>query len=267
MLNSKKSAVGRFFLLCLILLPMLAAAGTCPSERYDEDVSVRHVHDGDTVKLDDNRSIRLIGINAPEVADHEQPAEAYANASRDQLRVLLAKHDNRVRLVIGREAEDHHQRMLAHLFLPDGTNVQATLLASGLASAITIPPNDRYSDCYQQAERQARCSKMALWSGKIPNIVELDDAGHGFRVVRGTLKNIHPSSKDLWLELEHGLSLRIALKNKPLFDMEHLQALIDQVVVVRGWLQPKRNPGQGDRFYMEIKHPSAIEAEKNAVKC
>ena len=267
MLNLKKSATRRFFLLCLILLPTLAVAGLCPSERYDEAVTVRYIHDGDTVKLNDNRSIRLIGINAPEVASNNQPAEAYANAARDQLRALLAKHNNRARLVIGRESEDHHQRTLAHLFLPDGSNLQAELLASGLASAITIPPNNRFSDCYQQAERLARCSKKALWSGKTLTVTELDDDSHGFRVVRGTLKSIHPSSKGLWLELEHGLSLRIALKNKSLFDMAQLESLVGQDITVRGWLQPKRNPGQDERFYMEIKHPSAIEAEKDAVKC
>ena len=78
MLNTKKSATRRFFLLCLLFLPVLVSAQNCPSSHYDESVTIKHVHDGDTVKLVDGRKIRLIGINAPEVAKDGQAAEAYA---------------------------------------------------------------------------------------------------------------------------------------------------------------------------------------------
>jgi hypothetical protein len=75
------------------------------------------------------------------------------------------------------------------------------------------------------------------------------------------------SSKGLWLTLEHGLSLRIATQHLALFDIPKLQSLIGQTVIVRGWLQTKKSPKAGERFYMEIKHPSAIDAEKIALKC
>ena len=266
-LNTKKSAIWRFFLLCLFYLPSLAVAQNCPSNHYDESVIVKHVHDGDTVKLVDGRKIRLIGINAPEVARDNLPAEAYALQARDHLRNLLTKHDNRARLIHGNESIDHYKRSLAHLFLPDGTNLQSQLLSSGLATEITIPPNQRFSDCYQQAEKQAICDKKALWSQKILSVADLKNSANGFRVLKGKIQKIESSRSGLWLVMEHGLSLRIAFKHKSLFDMNRLSSLINQNVIIRGWLQTKKQPEQGERFYMQIKHPSAIEQEKNALKC
>lgn len=274
-MKTKKSASRRFFLLRLLwlagLLPFchstLATEQSCPSDRYDESVVVNYVHDGDTVKLDDGRNIRLIGINAPEVARDGQKAEDYAVAARDFLSKLLLQHNNQARLVHGSEKTDHYQRTLAHLFLPDGMNVQAQLLASGLVSAITIPPNSRFSSCYQQAEKQAVCANKALWPEQIRNPSELDSSASGFHVLQAKLLSLQSSSKGLWLNMEHGLSLRIATPHQALFDRKKLQALLGQSLLVRGWLQAKKNPRAGERFYMEIKHPSAIDAEKDALKC
>ena len=266
-LNTKKSAIWRFFLLFLFCLPTLLAAQNCPSSHYDESATVKYTHDGDTVKLTDGRKIRLIGINTPEVAKDGQPAEAYSLQARDRLRSLLASSNNRVKLIHGNEAKDHYQRSLAHLFLPDGTNLQSHLLSSGLATAITIPPNDSFTECYQQAEKYALCAKKNLWSHDIQNITDLGETATGFRVLSGKLKSIQASSKGFWLELKDGLSLRIAFQHKSLFDMKRLHSLIDQVVVVRGWLQIKKKPKQGQRFYMQLKHPSVIEQEKLALKC
>lgn len=272
LLNTKKSATWRFFLLCLFYLSCsfqiaLANELSCTGDSFDESATVKYVHDGDTVKLLDGRKIRLIGINAPEVAKDERKAENYALPARDLLRTLLSKYQNHIQLVHGKETKDHYQRSLAHLFLPDGTNLQEQLLLSGTVNAITIPPNDRFSDCYQQAEKQALCKKNGLWSGAIIKIADLQDSASGFRVLKGKLLNIQTSRKGFWLTLEHGLSLRVAIQQQALFDMQRLQSLVGQSVIVRGWLQTKNRPKAGQRFYMQIKHPSSIEEEKIVLKC
>lgn len=60
----KASLVGAFFvsLLCVDL-----AHAFCPQRADLAQVAVRQVVDGDTVRLVDGRSIRLIGINTPEL--------------------------------------------------------------------------------------------------------------------------------------------------------------------------------------------------------
>ncbi len=54
-----------------------------------ERVSVTHVYDGDTIKLDDGRKIRLIGINATESGRAGQPDQPFAAEARDRLRSLI----------------------------------------------------------------------------------------------------------------------------------------------------------------------------------
>ena len=266
-LNTKKSAIWRFFLLYLFCNASLASTENCQGQNYDESAIVKSVHDGDTIKLLDGRKIRLIGINAPELARDGHKAEKHALAARDLLRTLLSKHDNHIQMVHGKERKDHYQRLLSHLFLPDGTNLQAQLLSHGLAAAITTPPNKQFSSCYQQIEKHAYCKKKGLWSDKIPALVELDDKANGFHVLKAKLLNIQISHKGLWLTLEHGLSLRIATQHLKFFNQQRLKSLIGQSVIVRGWLQSKRNPKPGQRFYMPLKHPSSIEQEKKALKC
>jgi len=141
------------------------------------------------------------------------------------------------------------------------------LLSSGLVNKISIPPNIRFSDCYQQAEKLALCDKKALWSDELQTIAELDDSASGFRVLRGKVLNIELFHNGLRPTREHGLTLRIVPRHKPLFDINQLKLLINQNVIVRGWLQTKKQPNQGERFYMQIKHPSSIEEEKSALKC
>ena len=271
MLNTRKSATRRFFLLFLFYFIWIgftqASSLDCAIHSYDETATVKYIHDGDTIKLLDGRKIRLIGINTPEVARDIQPAEAYAFQARDRLRSLLQAHNNEIKLVYGREKQDHYQRSLAHIFLADGSNLQAQLISEGLANAITIPPNDRYSNCYQQTEKQALCARKGLWSKKILSASDLEDSASGFRVLSGTLNSIRPSSKGIWLELEHDLSLRINSQHKPLFNMKRLESLLGHTVIVKGWLQPKKDPKHGERFYMQIKHPSSIEEEKKYLEC
>ena len=113
----KKSATRRFFLLCLFCLsssihPAFAAEQNCVSKHFGESATVKYVHDGDTVKLIDGRKVRLIGINAPEVARENRKAEDYALPARDLLIALLLKHNNHIQLVHGVESKDHYQRLL-----------------------------------------------------------------------------------------------------------------------------------------------------------
>ena len=63
--------IGAFFVLAVWLTP--AWANTCAPLKHSEQVTVRYVSDGDTLILSDNRKIRLIGINTPEVARKDKP--------------------------------------------------------------------------------------------------------------------------------------------------------------------------------------------------
>ena len=127
-------------------LPILADSA-CSSTQFHETASVKYVHDGDTLHLHDGRKVRLIGINTPEVAHGKHAAEHYATEAKNALQDLF-KDNKTISLIIGKERNDRYQRLLAHGFTEDGTNIQAALLAQGVAYAVIFPPNTKFTNCY-----------------------------------------------------------------------------------------------------------------------
>lgn len=273
----RKGACGRLFLLLFGLAPTLClaqdAAPVCPAEHYDESAVVHYVHDGDTLKLEDGRKIRLIGINTPELARDNRPEQAFASDARDQLKQLIASSNNQVRLVYGSERLDRYKRTLAHLFLPNNQNLQVELLKRGLATAIVYPPNMAFSDCYQQVEQTARCQSVGLWSDNtyaIKSSETLEPGSQGFHFISGKVERVSESGKGVWLYLQGGVLVSIHAEDLPGFDKVDLKSLSSQSITVRGWLHPKNQVKKGVKFYMRLRHPSAIEATTttaNVTKC
>lgn len=244
--------------LCLLLLPVSQAKAqlsSCSSEQFDETTTIQHIHDGDTLHLSNGKKIRLIGINAPELARDNKPAEVFSSDAKNALKKLF-KQDKSIALVFGKEKQDHYGRYLAHAFLSDGTNIQAFLLQQGIASVITYPPNLRFSTCYLSVEKQARCNKKGLWGNN--NVLEtqnLNKQHTGFHLIKGRVINIKKDHKGIWLNLDNKLTIGIRPENQKLFNPKMISALLNQTIVVRGWLNKsnKRTP-----FYLRVRHPLSI---------
>jgi endonuclease YncB( thermonuclease family) len=248
-------------LLCSCLAPLQVASQTCPATVFDETTTVKSVHDGDTVRLMDGRKIRLIGINAPELARNKQPEQALATDSRDRLKQLLSQANNRVKLVYGKQRLDRYQRTLAHLFLPDGKNLQADLLQRGLATANTYPPNVAFTDCYVEVEQLARCQNAGIWSlneYKILNSSQLSPEANGYHLLSGLVERVSESDKGFWIFLTDGIMLGVRKPDLKYFEIEQLRKLNQQKITVRGWLHPKKKITRGVKYYMRVRHPSAI---------
>ena len=145
-------------------------AGVCPPQHIDESVRVNYVHDGDTLQLEDGRKIRLLGIDTPEIFSKHQVISEDIKLGGERAKAELQKQlslvNQRISLAYGPQRFDRYKRTLAHVFLPDGKNIQAWLVSHGHAIAFTTPPNDRMSDCYKKQEKQARDLKLGIW--KLP---------------------------------------------------------------------------------------------------
>ena len=129
---------------------------------------VERVIDGDTLVLRGGQRLRLIGIDAPEMPHDGRGPEPYAREARAALVDLSSGPDtNKDRVVgvqYGQSPRDRYGRGLAHLFLTNGDNVQASLLRRGLATSLFLPPNGEYLDCYAAAETEARAARRGIWS-------------------------------------------------------------------------------------------------------
>ena len=281
--------MGRFLWvvgLLFIVVPVYGAgAGSkleltqeCSAERIDEAVQLASVYDGDTLRLSDGRKVRLIGINAPEMARLENKSaaknkvprkisrkiyrtaepEPLAEASRNYL-VSLLSQANSIGLRYGSESHDRYGRLLAHVFVDGRINVQAQLLAQGLAVVITVPPNLWAHDCYMMQERSAVLRRQGVWALSQYEPIEteqLKPAVSGFYRITGIVERISKTAKSVWLNLNGNVSLRIDRRDFLYFRNFDFDDLGGRRLVARGWLYQYKG-----RTQMAVRHPDSLEIQ------
>ena len=148
----------------------------------DDDMAVYHgatarvarVIDGDTLEIEipDHlhrrpvTQVRLWGVDCPETAGRNHPAEPFAGEARDLTQSLTAGGPVTLTLEPHR-ARGSFGRLLAHVELADGSSLNEALLAAGLARA-----DDRWPHAllgrYAQLERAARREGIGIWSQPPP---------------------------------------------------------------------------------------------------
>ena len=69
-----------------------------------------------------------------------------------------------VRLEFDVEKRDKYKRLLAYVYLPDGTFVNAEIVKQGYASLMTYPPNVKYADEFRRLYRR-RGTKTRIVEG------------------------------------------------------------------------------------------------------
>ena len=115
-LMKRASLVGAFYV-CLLVTWSAPAACLAPGKLAQ--VRVSKVVDGDTLRLQDGRRVRLIGINTPELSHYGRPVEPFAVQAQRRLQALVAANDGYVGLQVGSQAKDHYGiacfRKLLHL--------------------------------------------------------------------------------------------------------------------------------------------------------
>lgn len=144
--------------LLIFILLLTAAEHAAFAER------VRHVIDGDTIVLESNQRVRLIGIDAPEVsnAKYNHAGEFYGNEARSYLRQRIEGKD--VRLESGDESFDKYGRRLAYIYLGDDF-INREMVEKGYAEVMRKFPN-RYKDEFLRDEEEARAGRIGMWSGR-----------------------------------------------------------------------------------------------------
>ena len=122
---------------------------------------VQWIVDGDTIVLKNDRNVRYIGINAPEIAHKNKKAEPFGNfASRINRKLVQGK---KVRLETDHDIRDRYGRQLAYVFLADGTFVNAVLVRMGAAYCLPVKPNDKYDDKFLKAQHKAMAAGRGIW--------------------------------------------------------------------------------------------------------
>jgi micrococcal nuclease len=219
---------------------------------------VAEVIDGDTLALGNGKKVRLIGINAPEVAYRDEPAEPGGPEARRFLVDLLA--GGKVRLGPGEQSRDQYGRLLAYVATPAGTDIGAELLRRGHAHVAIRPPNTARLQRYLALEASARSRERGIWSRpryRLRSASEAGDFRNTFRRLRGRVVEVDSARKYSYVHFAGGLVARLKNANREAFARRSRspQSLVGREVIVRGWVRQE----DGDPLLI-LRHPEQIEA-------
>lgn len=175
-LRRPRSIVATLVALVIGLLTALESSSVPPTK---DEARVLSVTDGDTIVVELGRSkerVRLIGIDTPESKMNRRTATQAARERLDARTIValglqasahtksLLPLGSVVRLEFDAERRDRYQRLLAYVWLPNGTMANEEIIRSGYAYPLTIPPNVKYQDRFARAFREARERNRGLWA-------------------------------------------------------------------------------------------------------
>ncbi|MDP3962832.1 MAG: thermonuclease family protein, partial [bacterium] len=132
---------------------------------------VIEVLDGDTLIANVSGkevTVRLIGIDTPEVVDPRKPVQCYgpqASAKAKEIlsnrEVYLEKEKSKGK---GNKQYDIYGRVLAYAHLPSGMNYNQFMIENGFAKEYTFNSEKyKYQKEFKEAHKKAKKEKLGLW--------------------------------------------------------------------------------------------------------
>jgi micrococcal nuclease len=128
---------------------------------------VTTVADGDTIRIQLNgkeETLRLLGINTPEIDSKYRTAECWGQEASKETRSKLTGTSVRIESDPSQSLRDKYNRLLVYVFLPDGTNFNQQLVAEGFAREYTYAGSYKYQKEFKASEVKARTESRGLWS-------------------------------------------------------------------------------------------------------
>ncbi len=233
-----------------------------------ETAAVASVLDGETLKLADGRTVKLIGAKAPMPplgwrGDDPWPLVDEAKEGLESLASGRA-----IELRFGGQRTDRHGHLLAQVFVVTGDSrlwLQEELVGKGLARVYSLPDNRACVPELLIREREARAKRLGLWAFsayRIENALDVKRLGrliHSYQLVEGTVAAVGQGSGRLYLNFapdwRSDFTISIARKDVAAFASAGLDpnALSGKRLRVRGWLAWRNGP------MIEASHPDQIE--------
>lgn len=150
-----------------------APAAIAKSAAYDmlatttgEWYPVVHVVDGDTIDVQKGKRVRVrfIGVDTPEVVDPRKPVQCFGEEASQETHALLDGKNVRLETDPSQGTYDIYGRLLAYVFLSDGTSIDEYLIAQGYGHEYTFRVPYKYQKEFKAAEAAAREAGRGLWA-------------------------------------------------------------------------------------------------------
>lgn len=257
-----------FLLIALSLSTVTNAKASLPAADFLDlkktgTGKVIEVIDPLTVKLDQDRTIHLTGLNYPDL-DPYSPGSMSVTALDILKDFLIGKH-----VEIFQTRNDKAGRLnrmghiIAHLQRSDDKAwVQGTILRLGLARVKTEKTNPELADQMYKLEDQAINESIGLWSKKdykIQSAENLEWAIGTFQVVQGRVHSVSMNQNRTFVNFgsdwRTDFTITIPPSQMRIFYSNETtpQGWNGKMIRARGWISALNGPS------MEINHPQAVQ--------
>jgi len=234
----------------LLTIPLLLAGLACVAQTPDVihatlEITCTRVLDGDTVEIRGGETVRLLGIDTPEMG------EPYADDAKWALYDWVAHKT--VRLEFDEEERDIYNRLLAFIYVQNEDDewvlVNTEILRAGLATLLFIPPNGLYRETFDLALEEAQLSRRGIWGavGGELTIADLEadlvSCMTEMVTVLFTVGEVKETSRFITLysaEGDYGFYVKVATDLMPEVSVESLQDLVGTCVVATGIVDCER---------------------------
>ena len=157
--NYLKANIVRYLFLLFISL-FLCSCTTLQAERATSYHTCTRVVDGDTIVVKKIGKVRLIGVDTPETKHPRKPVEYFGKEASAFTRKMV--EGKKVRLEYDWQRKDRYGRVLAYVYLKDGTFLNAEIVKQGYGHAYTRY-SFKYLEQFRKYEKEARENKRGLW--------------------------------------------------------------------------------------------------------
>ncbi len=136
------------------------------TENNMERVTVSRVVDGDTLKVkigDTEDAVRLIGINTPESVDPRTTVQCFGKEASARMKEIAEGKEVLIVKDPTQAERDKYHRLLAYVYLTDGTLLNQKMIEDGYAFEYTYNIPYEFQTEFKDAEKQAREKGLGLW--------------------------------------------------------------------------------------------------------
>ena len=227
---------------------------------FPESGLVTAVFDGDTIKVrfknDQERKVRLIGIDAPEIEDSRE--EVIFRAQMAKRFSFFYLYHKRIKLSYDWEIEDKYGRLLAYIWTENQGLFNKFILSEGFAFVFLKFPF-RYREEFIEAEREARRLEKGLWKkGPYPSISVSEVRAYigNLLSVKYTCTRVRTKGKFVFLH-SSGEEFSTLIPRESISLFPEPNSFREKVLSVKGFLEEYKGKPQILAFF-----PRQIKIEK-----
>jgi micrococcal nuclease len=125
------------------------------------------VVDGDTIVVKINsqeETVRLIGIDTPEVVDPRKPVQCFGKEASEKIKELIQGKSVILTPDPTQNDKDNYGRLLRYVYLEDSTFINKKMIEEGYAFEYTYSIPYKYQLELKESQRQAKTNKLGLWA-------------------------------------------------------------------------------------------------------